>query len=179
MDYDRVIPGVGAGGLTDKYDIKILVCYLLNCLKTPLTKTQLDFVFQDGSYANYFSYCAAYAELLASGHITLDGDTLVLHELGVETAKRLYTNLPSSLRDNVVASAMGLLARIKHERENEAHIQPYGNGYRVSCTIHDTDFDLLSFQIYAPDILQAEQIANRFRSDPAKLYQSLIQYLVF
>lgn len=178
---DTIIAGVGMGGLTDKYDIKILICYLLNSIDEKLTKEQLDFVFQDGQYANYFSYCDAFAELLTSNHISFEEkDNIInLNELGIETAKKLFTSLPASLRDNVVTTTMGLLAQLKNERENESTIVKYNNGYMVKCIIHDIDYDLLSFDIYAPDILQAEKIKMKFQQNPTKLYKNLIEYLIY
>lgn len=179
MNNDNIIAGVGIGGLTDKYDIKILICYLINSIEHPITKEQLDYIMHDGQFANYFSFCNAYSELLESGHIEEVDGIIKLNELGELTTKKLQTNLPKSLRDNIVDAAIGLLASIKYKTENEVNIEPYKNGYLVKCIIHDTDFDLLSFEIYAPDILQAEKIKEKFWQDPAKLYQNLIGYLIF
>lgn len=179
MNSDAMIAGVGVGGLTDKYDIKILICYLLNNVSEQLTKNQLDFVFQDGQFANYFSFCDAFAELVSSAHITVTDSNIILNDLGVQTAKKLFSSLPISLRDNVVSTAMRLLSQLKNERENEAIIVKYQNGYKVSCTIHDVDFDLLSFEVFAPDITQAEIIKDKFQKNPTKLYQNLINYLIF
>lgn len=179
MNNENIIAGVGVGGLTDKYDVKILICYLINSIDRPITKEQLDYVMHVGQFVNYFSFCSAYSELLDSGHIEEINGLIILNELGITTTKKLHTNLPLSLRDNIVEAALGLFASIKYQRENEATIESYKNGYLVKCIIHDTDFDLLSFEIYAPDILQAEKIKEKFWNDPGKLYKNLIEYLIF
>ena len=182
MDNVTIVPGVGIGGLNNKYEIKILICYLLNSINVPFSKEQLSYVFQDKNFVNYFIFCDALADLLESKHITSKNENnheiFTLNELGIETALKLNHSLPKSLRDNVVTTAMQLLAMMKNEKENEVFINPYKNGYLVKCIIHDIDFDLMSFEVYAPDILQAEKIKTKFQESPLKIYKGLINLLV-
>ncbi len=182
MNQSKIVPGVGVGGLQDKYQIKILICYLLNTIKVPFSREQLNYVFQDETIVNYFSFCDALAELISSGHISpekVEFDELYhLNELGIETAKKLDHSLPKSLRDNVVTTAMQLLAKIKSEKENEVIIKPYQNGYMVQCMIHEVDFDLMKIELFVPDKLQADKIKDFFQCHPSKVYQSLIQLLI-
>ena len=64
--------GIEPGGMTDAYEIKILICYLLHVLKEPITREQMDAVLQGNHLVNYFSYSSAYQDLLKSGHISLE-----------------------------------------------------------------------------------------------------------
>ena len=52
------------GSLSDIYEIKILICYLLSCIEKPLSKEQVNYVFQFNSIVNYFSFCQALKELI-------------------------------------------------------------------------------------------------------------------
>ena len=178
MANEVIVPGVGVGGMTEKYDIKILICYLLSSVPSPLSREELNAVFQDEQLVNYFSFCDALSELLESGHLHREDEVLVLDELGRETAKRLDRSLPSSLRDRVVETAMRLLARRKIEQENQVDITPYQNGFQVHCTMHDADFDLLRLSMYAPDRAQADAIKARLLEDPSRIYQGLIELLL-
>lgn len=182
MGNEVIIPGVGIGPMTDKYDIKILICYLLKSVNMPLSKEQINYIFQNEQFVNYFSFCDALKDLIDSNHIssskTQFDEIYTLNELGLETAKKLERSLPKSLRDNVVEAAMELLAKIKKERENEVEISPYENGYMVNCVMHDDSFDLLQLGIFAPDTLQADKIKEKFLDDPVKLYRGLIKLLL-
>ncbi len=182
MDNVTIVPGVGKGGLNNKYEIKILICYLLNTINVPFSREQLNYVFQDNNSVNYFIFCDALAELLESKHITSIqenyDEVFTLNELGNETAMKLNQSLPKSLRDNIVTTAMQLLAKTKNEKENEVFINPYKNGFLVKCIIHDIDFDLMSFEVYAPDLLQAEKIKTKLQENPLKIYKGLINLLV-
>lgn len=182
MDNEVIIPGVGIGPMTDKYDIKILICYLLKSVNVPLSKEQINYIFQNEQFVNYFSFCDALKDLVDSDHISCKiketKETYTLLKLGEETADKLQHSLPKSLRDNVVKAAIQLLAKIKKERENEVEIQPYENGYMVNCVMHDDSFDLLRLNIFAPDTLQADKIKEKFLDDPVKVYRGLIKLLL-
>jgi len=182
MQTNTFVPGVGSGGLNDKYEIKILICYLLKSIKVPFSREQLIYVFQDEQLVNYFVFCDALAELLASGHIIAEKNGIdeiyTLGKIGMETADKLASSLPSSLKDNLVGASIKLLARVKNEQENEANIIPYKNGFLVKCVIHDVEFDLLKFDMYAPDMLQAERIKRNFQDNPLKIYQGFVQLLI-
>lgn len=41
MDNEAITAGVRLGGLNDRTEIKILICYLLNALNRPITQNQL------------------------------------------------------------------------------------------------------------------------------------------
>ncbi len=181
-DFDNFLAGVGADGLQDIYEIKILICYLLDSVEFPLTRDQVNTIFQEDGMVNYFKFSQAEQELLASGHLTLvdtpeQKQTYALGPLGVETAHKLQTGLPRSLRDNVVRAAMNLQARLKKQREIETKLLKTQDGYLVECAIHDTGSDLLSFQLFAPDKLQAQQIKRRFSSRAAEVYKGLLGLL--
>ena len=180
MDNEIIIPGVGIGPMTDKYDIKILICYLLKSVNVPLSKDQLNFIFQNEQFVNYFSFCDALKDLIDSNHIShlSSGDIYTLNELGRDTSQKLERSLPKSLRDNVVEAAIEMLATIKKERENEVKISTYENGYMVNCIMHDDSFDLLQLGLFVPDTLQAEKIKEKFLNNPTRLYSGLIKLLL-
>lgn len=178
MDQEMVIPGIGKGPITDIYIIKILVCYLLQSAPAPLSKEELQEVFDDGQLVSYFFFCNAYDEMLRDGHFTeetVEGRTVcMLQEFGRETAEKLSYSLPLSLKDRVVETAIRLLSRRKLERENQVEITPYQNGFRLHCVMHETDFDLMDFSLYLPDRQQAELLGKRFLQDPVRFYSRLI-----
>lgn len=182
MDSQNIIPGVGIGPMTDIYEIKILICYLLKSVGLPFSKNQINQVFQEDATVNYFSFCEAIKELLTSGHITAQTnnseEVYSLNSLGEETATHLERSLPLSLRDNIVNTAMHMLAQMKLERENEVNILSYKNGFLVECVMHEENFDLLRLQVFAPDKIQAEKMKEKFMKDPIRIYKSFISTLL-
>lgn len=182
MDFDSMFAGIAPGGMTDQYEIKILICYLLHAVKEPITKEQMDFVLQGNHLVNYFSYCGAYQELLKSGHIAVeerDGKQwLVLQPFGRDTARMLQSSLPLSVRDKVVSCGMELVAQMKRDKERETEIQPTEEGYTVRLRLHEGDLELLHLAVFAPDKTQAELIQKQLSEKTAEVYLGMIGLLI-
>ena len=47
MDNNTFSEGIAPGGLRDRAEIKLLVCYLLKTLNKPLSRTQINEILQD------------------------------------------------------------------------------------------------------------------------------------
>lgn len=181
MDQENIVAGVTPGGFQNVYEVRILICYLLSAVKQPLSKEQINFIFQSDHLVNYFTFSSALSQLVAEGHVTIaenqSEERYILTSLGQDVAKMLQNSLPRSVRDNVVLTAMELLARQKKERENEVFIRQTDQGYEVEFIIHDTDFDLMHFTLFVPDQMQAEIIRKKFLKDPTAFYQKIVHFL--
>lgn len=182
IDFDALFAGIEPGGMTDVYEIKILICYLLYAVKEPLSKEQMDTVLQGNHLVNYFSYSAAYQELLKSGHITLeekDGQKIiVLNQFGRDTALLLKSSLPLSVKDKVVSAGMEILAEMRRDKERETRLEQVENGYIVRLILRDGDLELLNIGLFAPDTEQAEIIRAQFMENTADVYKGIISLLI-
>lgn len=182
MNFDSMFAGISPGGMTDGYEIKILICYLLDAVKQPITKEQMDLILQGNHLVNYFSYCAAYQELLKSGHISIeerDGkEWLVLNQFGKETALMLKSSLPLSVRDKVVSAGMEIIAEMRRDQERETAIEETADGFLVRLRLHDGALELLNLAIFAPDKEQAELIRAQFMNNTADVYQGIIALMI-
>lgn len=181
MAYEAFGKGIALGGLQDEYEIKILICYLLNIVGPQLSMQQINEVFQQDGLVNYFDYAKAVADLKKTGHIhrvNSEGDErFELTELGKNTAQMLERSLPRSIRDKVVKSAMKMVARIKREAENKVEIRKVSDGYIANLRILDIGSDLLEINLFVPDQMQAEIIQKNFLRDPQLLYKGVIALL--
>ena len=167
-----IIAGISPGGLKETYEVKILVCYLLNALDAPLSRENITELCTGGGLTDYFTLSTALSELEAGDQLREEAGRLTLTPRGRETAENLKQALPSSLRDNIVRQGMELLARLR--RQNEV---PDGKGFRVACAVHEGNLDFFTMTFYAPDREQAEIIARSFSRKSTEIYQDLIRTL--
>lgn len=117
-----------------------------------LTRDQMNAIFQESRFVNYFDYAEALSALLSSGHVTEEAENaLRVTDLGKSTAHTLKRSLPRSVRDKVVRIAMGLLARMRREAENTVEIREASDGVVLTVKIHDIGSDLLSLDLFLPD----------------------------
>lgn len=179
MASDGFTEGVEPGGLKNADEIKILICYLLKSVGSPLSFDNLNDILQHDGLCNYFLFASALHELLVSGHIDLikadDNELYKNTSLGAETAELFERRLPASVREKAVGTAVKLLAKIKRESENSAVIEenPSG-GYNVTCSSFDMGDTLMSVKLLVVGKDQAELIKRRFQQTPDIIYKGVL-----
>lgn len=182
MEYDAFDGGIEFGGLRDRDDIRLLVCYLLKSIDVPMTRMMLNDAMQQDGLANYFEVGQAIEELLKTGNLTADivGDeeVVTVTEKGRAAAELLQTTLPKTVREKAVNAAIRLTTKAKIERENKITVKKEeGGGYTITFSIFDRDTELMKLSVYVVDDLQLEQVKNNFIEDPVKVYSTIITSL--
>lgn len=182
MEYDAFDAGIELGGLRNRDDIRLLVCYLLKSVDSPMTRQMLNEAMQEDGLANYFEVGQAIEELLKTGNITADilGDDEVISvtEKGREAAEMLQTSLPKTVREKAVNSAIRLITKARVERENQIEVKKEENGgYTITFTLFDKNTQFMKLSVYVCDSLQLEQVKQNFINDPVKVYSTIITSL--
>lgn len=177
MNFDAFTGGIEPGGLRTKNEIRILICYLLTSIETPLAKEDLIGIISENGLANYFEITDAIAEMAEKGIIVISGKNSELCS-ATDTArmisKQLDSELPSTVRRKALCAAINLLAKAKRERENRVDIAAAEKGYRVTCHISGGSTDLMDFSLYVPDLAQANIVKENFHRSPESVYQMLL-----
>ncbi len=181
MDNDAFSLGVAPGGLKDRSEIKLMVCYLLKTLNKPLTRTQINEILQKDKIANYFEINGAVSDLVSSGQITseiIDDDELITitprTELSVAIIER---DLPRTLRERAVNAALNVLQRDRIKKESTVTWEPHGEGYHVTFTVSDMDTELLKVTVYVTDERQIEIVKRNFYNNAVDIYSDVIASL--
>ncbi len=182
MKFNAFDAGIEPGGLRNKSEIKILICYMLSSVGKPLTQQNINEIIQETGLANYFEVNDALAALAATQSIACveeEGTPAYLAtELTREVANTLETALPLSVREKAVHAAVRLLTKIRREQENRIEIRQNQDGYTIRCAILDGSMELMSIQVYVADLIQAESIKAQFLENPAAIYNGVINLLV-
>lgn len=182
MEFDAFDAGIELGGLRNRDDIRLLVCYLLKSVDAPMTRQMLNEAMQEDGLANYFEVGQAIEELLKTGNITadiLDEDEVIsVTQKGREAAELLQTSLPRTVREKAVNSAIRLTTKAKIERENKIEVKKEEDGgYTITFTLFDKETELMKLSVYVSDSLQLEQVKQNFINDPVKVYSTIITSL--
>ena len=178
MDFETYFAGIEPGGLVDKYEIKLLICYLLSTVSEPLTADQINYIFQSEGLVNYFSYTAAFKELLETGHIQEieygKEKKYKITPLGIDSSNKLQSSLPRSLKDKVVAVALQLLTKLERKKNVDITLEHVKDGYLVRCRILDVGSDLMDLSMYANNETQAEIMKLNFEKQIDLLYRTIL-----
>lgn len=177
MDFDAFHQGVKPGGLLNRKDIKLLICYMLSSIEDGLSKEDIVSVLQDNSLANYFESNDAFSDLIHNKSICCIDENNQLFSVtknGKLIADQLESSLPITVREQVLSATLNLLAKIKRERENTVEIKKSRNGYSVKCHVSGGPLDLMSIELYAPDVMQANLIKHNFHKNPELIYDCML-----
>ncbi|MGN0503176.1 MAG: DUF4364 family protein [Ruminococcus sp.] len=179
MAFDTFDEGVTLGGVRSKNEIRILICYLLNCVKENMDKELVVQAITIDELANYFEVSAAFDDLIKNGNIKeseiIDGiQTYELTDNGKMIANQLESILSYTVKEKAYAKAIQLLGEKKKRRENSVDIKKTENGFDVICKISGGDMDLLTFTLYAPTFEQAMLMKKNFFDNPSTVYKVML-----
>ena len=118
MAFDTFDEGIVPGGMRSKYEIRILICYLLNSIKEPVSKEIIVDSICEESLANYFETSSCFDDLIEKGNIIeegSDGDikTYTVSENGVMIANQLDTILAYTVKEKAYDCAINCLRKRK------------------------------------------------------------------
>jgi len=171
---------VKVGGPSTIFDIKVMLCYILNTLKSPISAENLSTVVVSEGLVNYFEYESAMGELLDGGHIERFTDKsgeefYKISENGAALVVDLESSLSMTLRSYAIRTAIKVLTFKQNEKENTVTITPVEEGgYQLSVEIPGTPKPLCSFSMYFPERMQAEMARDGFLENPTLAYTSLL-----
>ena len=181
-DFDAFNEGIEPGGLRNKNEIKLLICYLLKTIDAPITRERIGDVIQDQSIANYFETMDAVSDLLSNGSIDSDfvgeKEYLKITDIGRSACEVVEKDLPKTVREKAVKSALRFMTLEKNAKENDVRIEPTSDVYNISFSMKDNGTVLMELTMYVADRAQAEQLKNNFIEDPARVYSTILASLM-
>ena len=167
------------GFIRDKLDVKFLVLYLMARLAAPVDfPTLTDLSFCDNG-VNYFTFAEAVAELVKTGHLTLEDGRYAITEKGMRNGAVCEGALPFSLRrkcDRNLAEANAVLRRDAQVR-TQLLPRPEG-GVTLRMILDDEKSNLMTLDILTVSEEQAGQLAARFQAQPETLYRGILRVLL-
>lgn len=107
MQSEAFMAGVIPGAPNTDYEVRILICWLLREIGTPVTPEQLNTALTGEGLVNYFELAGAIGQLVSTGHLTESFGRapdrkvhlLSLSELGSKTAETFRRDIPRTVRD--------------------------------------------------------------------------------
>lgn len=178
---DTFSEGIAPGGLREKSEIKLLLCYLLKMVDRSLSRSQINDILQEYPIANYFEVNEALNELVKNGTVISEfgeKDELfsVTHKTKYEVSS-IERSLPRSIREKAVSAALAVLTREKIKNECEVSTEEKDGGYYVTFRVNDVGIQLMSLTIFVADASQVEIVKRNFFSGAVSIYSNIISSL--
>lgn len=197
MAFNAFVGGIQPGGLTNDFEVKILICFLLDSLKknSPgaalsdgeqpgLSFDELNEIFQETGLVNYFEFAESMSELEKTEHIrrqmTPDGEKeiFVITEVGSITAQTFQKTLPLTVREKTLETARHLTEVQKCMDEVDVNYHPVSDGYILQLTIRDIGSDLMNLNVFLPTEEECILVKENIQNDPAEVYSRILTALI-
>lgn len=72
-----------------------------------------------------------------------------------------------------------IAAKEIYAKENKVEIEEAESGYIITLHLSDNNEDFMVIRLNVPSVEEAEMIKDNFLTDPSKIYNSLINALLF
>ena len=171
-------------GLRSTEKIRIIICYILKNVDSPLSRDNLQSALYDNGIANYFEISQAIDNLLDVGAVEIFDNTLTLNSKGDQIARDLNDELSIFIKNKAIRAAKLTAVYERRKKENDISIEKLDDKkYRLDITLlsglgdsEKTD-ELMKVSVFVTDSLQAETMKTTFLNNPVRLYEKVIEAL--
>lgn len=161
---------------------KLLLLYIFDSVRLPLSNTLITEIVLENNLLNYFQLQQYLSELVDSGFLTLEKENKKqLYNLTTagKSVLQYFENRISSSKKEVLKSYLKNRSEIlKKEVEITADYFPgQDDDYIVTCKIAENNLNLIELKLKVDSNDKAKQICSKWKSDPYKLYNIIINSL--
>lgn len=166
------------GFIHDKLDIKFLILYLMSRIVSPIDfATLTDLVMCDDGI-DYFDYAECVAELVSTEHLKLEEQRYSITEKGQRNGSICESSLPYSVRLKCDKSLAKWNAVLRRDAQVRVEVEQRSDGfYTLRLILDDESGNLLTLEMLTVSPEQAEQLGERFRTEPELIYNGIIDLL--
>ena len=174
MNSDAMSAGVKPGGLFSRTEIRVLICYLLHHIKSPLPLDKVKERLHFDGIANFFEVAYAIADLEENGNIAVAfTETHLKYYVAAgecdKIAMAIGNSVPLTVREKAIEIAEQVLNRIKYERENKVTTEKTEHGIYVTCSVMENKMELVSVKLLVPDEESVNTVRENFFNNPVEV----------
>ncbi len=168
-----------AGFIHDKLDIKFLILYLMSRVAAPVDFTTLaDLTFCDDG-VEYFDFAESVAELVQTGHLRQEDNRYTITEKGRRNGTVCESSLAFSVRQKCDRNLARVNSALRRDSQVRTELLPReDNGVTLRLILDDDKGNIMTLDMLTVSEAQANQLAEKFRAHPEKLYESILQVLL-
>ena len=170
----------GFGFIRDKLEIKFLILYIADRVIEPIPfDTVLELTLCDDGI-DYFDFSDCLADLVRTGHLTLSEDGLyAITDKGRRNSEICASSLPYSVRIRTDKNVSICNQKLRRKSQVKASTTRRPNGtYTVTLSLSDDVGSVMELDLMVPREEMAQEVENRFRTNPEGLYSALLGTLL-
>ena len=167
------------GFIHGKLDIKFLILYLMARVAAPVDFVTLTDLTMCDDGVDYFDFAEAVAELVDTGHLTLEDDRYAITEKGRLNGAACESSLPFSVKRRCNENLARVNAALRRNAQVRSETLPRPDGgLTVRMTLDDEAGNLMTIEMLCVTQDQAQRIAKGFQNRPERVYNEVLEALL-
>lgn len=167
----------------DDIQIRLIILYTLKHFKISMTMDQLQDVLVWQDIIDYFTMADFLLDMEKLGMlktVIIENKTHYdITDKGKETVNMFKNKIPMSIRDKIYEKCSDMLSEMANGRKVVADIVPIDDKkFMARCGIYDFGTPLMEINIFAGSRKHAEIIAERFKTESANLYKTILEKII-
>lgn len=167
------------GFIHDMMDVKVLILYVTSRVQYPVNCQEIyELCYQD-ECLSYFDICTALPEMVASGHLSQQGETYEITEKGREVGGLTADSIAFTVRQRAENAVARFNRQIRRSSYVKTRIVPRDTG---ECTLilslNDDMGSLMTLELAAPDQRQAIRLGRLFENKAEIVYNLVMTELL-
>lgn len=167
--------------LTNKFEIKVFMLYLLKNIGEPLDITTIGEVVVQDAFVNFFDFSLCFSDLLDARQVEeveKDGEKLyVISPLGISAVEEVQGAVFTSIREKALRSAQRLLALKRTGNRINCTLEKVDSGYMLDASIVDNEKTLLRLQTFVAEGDYATRMKANFDDRAEVIYKGVMALL--
>ncbi|GLC28740.1 DUF4364 family protein [Clostridium omnivorum] len=162
---------------------KLLLLYIFNKIKFPISKNQITQIILENNFINYFTLQQYISELLSSGFLVQIMDDnkhrLNITDKGNKVLSLFESRLSQNKKDAIDAYLKNHLQNIKKEVTVSADYTIEGsNNFIVNLRAFENNVILIDLKLNVASNKQARELCDKWKSNSSDLYNKIVQLLI-
>ena len=171
------------GDTLDLAENKLLLLYIFNKIKFPISNIQVTQIVLENNFMNYFTLQQYISDLMNANflnHTEEQGkQRLLITEKGTKVLSMFDNRIPSSKKDILDDYLKKKLDNIKKEVTVSAdYTIEKSNSFMVTLKVSENDIDLINLKLNVPSNKQARELCAKWKNSSSDLYNNIMQLLI-
>jgi predicted transcriptional regulator len=171
------------GDTSDLAENKLLLLYIFDKIKLPISTNQITQIILENSFINYFTLHQYISELLAAGFLNYTATDikhrLIITDRGSKVLSMFQKRLPKNKVEVLDTYLNTHLDNIKKEITVSAdYTIENKNNYIVNLITSENNNALIDLKINVSTNKQAQELCNKWKNSSTELYEKILKLLL-
>ena len=167
------------GFIRNKLDIKFLILYIMARVASPIDFPTITDLTMCDEGVDYFDFAESVAELVDTGHLTLENDLYAITDKGRQNGAACESSLAYSVRHKCNVNLARVNGVLRRNAQVRTTVIPRKDGSLTArMSLDDEGGNIMTIELLCVNQDQADRLAQGFQAKPERIYNEVLGALL-